>query len=151
MWKSKTDVRFSYTAVPNSKDLEDLVQSKKNPEAKDSNIRGISRAVDLPIGNGWAYHWRGKGLLAIASSKWEVLGWGDDESGNPWMVINFKSTIFTPSGIDIMSKSKTGISAETLSVAKEDLSKMDDLLGSFSMKKHAEGLFQVPGEGRPAL
>lgn len=55
-----------------------------------------------------AYNWRGKGWLAIASSKWEILGYGDDDGQgagqNSWVVTYFAKTLFTPAGIDIYSR-----------------------------------------------
>jgi hypothetical protein len=41
-----------------------------------STVHGVDTA--LPEAKGWAWKWRGKGLLAVASSRWEVLGYGDE-------------------------------------------------------------------------
>ena len=50
------------------------------------------------------YNWRGKGWLMIASSKWEILGYGTEEStGNSWVVTYFAKTLFTPAGVDFYS------------------------------------------------
>ncbi|KAF3031472.1 hypothetical protein E8E11_001462 [Didymella keratinophila] len=50
------------------------------------------------------YNWRGKGWLTIASSKWEILGYGDEEGGNSWVVTYFAKTLFTPAGVDFYSR-----------------------------------------------
>ncbi|KAJ8106146.1 hypothetical protein OPT61_g9735 [Boeremia exigua] len=50
------------------------------------------------------YAWRGKGWLMIASSKWEILGWGVEEGGNAWVVTYFAKTLFTPAGVDFYSR-----------------------------------------------
>ena len=58
-------------------DLDDHVESQKVGQTKISHIHGISRPVEVKgIGFGLAYSWRGKGLLKIASSNWEILGYG---------------------------------------------------------------------------
>jgi hypothetical protein len=50
------------------------------------------------------YNWRGKGWLMIASSKWEILGYGDEEGGNSWVATYFAKTLFTPAGVDFYSR-----------------------------------------------
>lgn len=80
-------------------------------------VRGVDKPFDVPNtsatkeGDGegevasMAYHWRGKGWLMIASSKWEILGWGDEEgTGNRWVVTYFAKTLFTPAGVDVYSR-----------------------------------------------
>ena len=51
--------------------------------------------------NDKAFTWQGKGFLAIAKSHWEVRLM--DEK-NEWAVIWFSKTLFTPEGVDIISK-----------------------------------------------
>ncbi|KAF1925843.1 uncharacterized protein M421DRAFT_423406 [Didymella exigua CBS 183.55] len=50
------------------------------------------------------YTWRGKGWLMIATSKWEILGWGEEEEGDSWVVTYFAKTLFTPAGVDFYSR-----------------------------------------------
>jgi hypothetical protein len=66
------------------------------------------RGVDTPDGEG-AWAWRGKGLLKIASSNWEVLGWGE-KGAERWVVTWFAPSLFTPAGVDIYSSRKEGVS-----------------------------------------
>lgn len=45
--------------------------------------------------------------MKIATSHWEILGWGEcAEEGTEWCVIWFEKTLFTPMGIDILCKGK---------------------------------------------
>ena len=44
----------------------------------------------------------------IASSHWEVLGWGDLDGGGKWAVTYFAKTAFTPAGIDLYAWKKEG-------------------------------------------
>jgi hypothetical protein len=68
-----------------------------------------------------AYHWRGKGWLMIASSKWEILGWGEEEgTGNSWVVTYFAKTLFTPAGVDFYSR-KGGLTPQTVEGIKAGL------------------------------
>lgn len=55
----------------------------------------------------------------IASSHWEILGWGERprEGGDGkerWAVTWFAPTLFTKEGVDIYSDRKEGLSEETL-------------------------------------
>ncbi|KAG9201224.1 hypothetical protein G6514_005953 [Epicoccum nigrum] len=66
------------------------------------------------------YTWRGKGWLVIATSKWEVLGYGDEEggAGNSWVVTYFAKTLFTPAGVDFYSR-RGQLRPETVEAIKE--------------------------------
>jgi hypothetical protein len=112
MWKKARNVTITYS--PTTQDptkLGDLV--KYNPLQSDK-VKTIS-GVDTPAGSG-SWNWRGNGWLMIASSHWEVLGWGEeeDESRNSWVVTYFAKTLFTPAGIDLYSRSKEGLKPETV-------------------------------------
>lgn len=52
---------------------------------------------------------RGRGLLKVASSHWEVIGWGERD-GEKWAVTWFAPSMFTPAGVDIYSGNKKGMS-----------------------------------------
>jgi hypothetical protein len=146
MWKSKSNVRITYKALPSqekaSPDFDDLVEYKKLAGGKDSSVHGVSRAVTVPeLGAGWAYSWRGKGLLVIASSQWEILGWGEDTAtGTSWVVTYFGKTLFTPAGLDVYSRSANGASEGILTSIKAELAKLDDP----SLKTLVGSLFDVP-------
>lgn len=100
MWLdgSKTNPTFNYTvAEKNEKTfLIDEVKYLKNGQTK--TINGFDY---LNPNNDKAFTWQGKGFLAIAKSRWEVKLL--DEK-NEWAVIWFSKTIFTPEGVDIISK-----------------------------------------------
>ena len=66
------------------------------------------KGIDTPDGDG-AWNWRGKGWLKVASSHWEVLGWGQRD-GEGWVVTWFAPSLFTPAGLDIYSGRKEGMS-----------------------------------------
>lgn len=61
----------------------------------------------------------------IASSHWEILGFGettpengtetgDEEESNAWVVTYFAKTLFTPAGVDVYSRRKEGVSQDVL-------------------------------------
>lgn len=124
MWKEKQNVRITYTELKDGK-LDDLVSSQKlgsPPDAKDSEIKGVDTPdKERPM----AFKWRGKGLLMIASSQWEVLGSGTwtEASGDEkqWAVTYFAKTIYTPPGIDVYTRGKEGLSEEALQTVKSGL------------------------------
>ena len=92
------------------------------------------------LGSGWAFGWRGKGWLMIASSQWEVLGYGSDSQGKDWIVTYFSKTLFTPAGIDIYSRNENGVSEECVASIKAELTKLEDE----SLKKLADEVFAIP-------
>lgn len=49
-----------------------------------------------------AFIWRGKGVLFFVKSKWQVTL--QDTAGR-WAVIAYSKTLFTPEGVDILSRS----------------------------------------------
>jgi hypothetical protein len=136
LWNDKQNVCITYAKVdPKASeermpDLDDHVQYQKLNTTKDNSIRGISRPVEIEgVPFGTAYSWRGKGWLRIASSDWEVLGWGKDEHAaeeNDWVVTCFSKTMFTPPGIDIYTRKKASLSEETLQAIKNGLEEMAD-------------------------
>jgi hypothetical protein len=146
MWKSKRNVRIKYTPLPASSSstpsestdrIDDLVTYQSLTSSKISKIEG----VDTASGNGRGeWDWRGKGLLKIASSHWEVLGWGEEEgTGNKWIVTCFAKTLFTPAGVDLYSRDTAGLQAGTVAAIKKGLSEVEDE----GIRKMAGDLFEV--------
>ncbi|KAL9618683.1 MAG: hypothetical protein Q9160_006650 [Pyrenula sp. 1 TL-2023] len=121
MWKSKSNVRITYTPLSPSPNqtpsssppkLDDLVQytsgnpspTSPNTKAKEKTVHGTSTPTPGKPGQ---YDWRGKGWLVIAGSHWEVLGWGTTatEAGEvDWAVTYFAKTLFTPAGVDVYQR-----------------------------------------------
>lgn len=106
--------------------------------------------IDTPSAGakGGEWDWRGKGWLKIASSHWEVLGWGDlhpntrqgeGEQGNQWVVTYFAKTLFTPAGIDIYSRRKEGMWREVVERIKEELGGS----GDEALNRLARAVFEV--------
>lgn len=146
MWKSKRNVQIKYTPLPASSDavpaestdrLDDLVSYQSLSSTKLSTIEGIDTASGQGRGE---WDWRGKGWLKIASSHWEVLGWGEEEgTGNKWVVTCFAKTLFTPAGVDFYSKDKAGLRVETVEAIKKGLAESED----GDIRKMAETVFEV--------
>lgn len=130
MWRNKRNVRIQYTRLPGNK-LDDLVTYQNLESTEIVSVRG----VDAKKRNG-SYVWRGQGWLNVATSRWEVLGWGGGgmgatdagkaitapDGGGPeaadkaeqWVVTYFARTLFTPGGIDIYSRKSAGLSPRTM-------------------------------------
>jgi len=68
---------------------------------------------------------RGNGLLAIATSKWQL----------------FASTLFTPPGLDIYSRRKDGLSDEFIEGLIEELGSLG---GDVARLVKDGGMFRVP-------
>lgn len=116
MWRKAKNVRITYKIIPPSTSsgptlLDDEVCSEPTSRTWLPQPKSI-KGIDTPDGDG-AWNWRGKGLLKIASSHWEVLGWGEQEIDGVkerWVVTWFAPSMFTPAGLDIYSSSKEGMS-----------------------------------------
>jgi hypothetical protein len=135
MWKSNRNVRITYTPVPDDpKRLDDLVEYQSLTGEKLKSIHGIDTPNEtFPA----SYDWRGKGWLKIASSHWEVLGYGAEEGG--WAVTYFAKTLFTPAGIDVYSREKAGLSPGLLHRIQDDMKKVED----DNFGKMLQGVFAV--------
>ncbi|KAI1136635.1 hypothetical protein F5Y05DRAFT_99707 [Hypoxylon sp. FL0543] len=138
MWRSAWNVRITYkpykpeSGKPAAND--NLVEyEKKNGKGGVKRVEGVERP-DPKIPGAWT--WRGKGLLAVASSHWEVLGWGErpllggvgemGEGVERWAVTWFAPTLFTQEGVDIYSDRKEGLSKETVEGIIKALKELKD-------------------------
>lgn len=148
-WKTGRNVQITYTLIPaeNTVDperLDDLVEYQSPLSDKVLSIKGIDVA-STDIGKGWAWDWRGSGLLKITTSHWEVLGYGPkkslsgETSKGEWAVTYFAKTLFTPAGIDIYSRPDASISPELLVEIKKKLKETKDP----TVMKLADEIFQV--------
>jgi hypothetical protein len=153
MWRKSRNVRITYTALPNKTPvcLDDEVSYQKLGSKSISTVKGVDKpflsddaATEGTDGQraSLGYNWRGKGWLMIATSKWEVLGYGDEEgSGNKWVVTYFAKTLFTPAGVDFYSRSGP-LQPGTVEGIKEGLKGLGG-----DVAKLAEQVFEVAMDG----
>lgn len=135
MWKSNRNVTITYTPLNDPPGaIDDLVQYQPLTSDKQKTVRGVDTPSQTVAA---AYQWRGRGWLKIASSKWEVIGYGSEEGG--WAVTYFAKTLFTPAGIDVYARQKGGLSETLLSKIREEMKKVDD--GDFQAM--ADEMFEI--------
>ncbi|EIW63078.1 uncharacterized protein TRAVEDRAFT_56248 [Trametes versicolor FP-101664 SS1] len=132
LWKSKKDVTITY-ALKKSSGSDATVQFDDTVEyrgASDpatstrSRVTGVDTLVTPESQSPTAanldarppaptrYKWRGKGWLAVATSRWQVLGCSADtspENAHAWAVTYFEKTLFTPQGLDIYARTPAGL------------------------------------------
>lgn len=132
MWRKNRNVRITYTPLAGTSPphLDDLVTYQPLSSSSLKTVRGVdkpfavSNTAEPSEGAAVAslgYHWRGKGWLMIASSTWEILAHGAEEStGNAFVVTYFAKTLFTPAGLDIYSR-KGRLKSETVESIKAAL------------------------------
>lgn len=175
IWRSKRNVKITYQSLPQGF-LDDRVTYQTCQGGSVKTVHGVDRPVfmsgqrqdldkhgnassdsDAEAGS-WAYHWRGKGWLMIASSKWEVLGYGsvsgDADGGGggmgdegqwiDWAVTYFAKTLFTPEGIDIYSRPSVKLPATLVEQIKKGLK----AAGDESFQRLVEDLFLVTHDER---
>ncbi len=122
MWKSNRNVTITYRSLDNNAEvLDDLVEYQPLKSDKRKRVEGVDTPDAETKG---AYSWRGRGFLKVASSHWQVLGWGDEDGG--WVVTYFQKTLFTPAGIDIYARRKGGLSEELLGRIKDEIGAVKD-------------------------
>ncbi|EUC31663.1 hypothetical protein COCCADRAFT_27672 [Bipolaris zeicola 26-R-13] len=136
MWKKNRNVRITYTPVASTTppQIDDVVTYQGLNSDALKTVHGVDKPFDVPNtappagAEGGAgdvaslgYNWRGKGWLVIATSKWEILGYGDEQgTGNSWVVTYFAKTLFTPAGIDFYSR-KGSLAPQTINDIKAAL------------------------------
>lgn len=119
MWRKNRNVRITYTPVPQTTpaQIDDIVTYQPLKSKSLKTVHGLDKPFSVPdtaeaveaegteAAASLAYTWRGKGLLMIASSKWEILAHGSEEgTSNAYIVTYFAKTLFTPAGVDIYSR-----------------------------------------------
>lgn len=129
--------------------LDDVIEFQEPGSDKFRQFRG--RDLTTPGSDTRAWDWRGKGIIKVASSHWEVLGWGVDDHGlrplqaeekllyapdangdakpkdrDYWMVTYFIKTVFTPPALDIYSTNPNGLSDEAFSAIRQALVTLKD-------------------------
>jgi hypothetical protein len=112
MWRKAKNVRITYKIIPRTTPdgptlLDDEVTSTPTQRTFMPQPKSV-KGIDTPDGDG-SWNWRGKGLLKIASSHWEILGWGE-KGDERWVVTWFAPSMFTPAGLDIYSSKEEGMS-----------------------------------------
>lgn len=114
MWTKgdKLNPTFNYSLVEGKENVL-FDEVKYEQKGKQRSIEGYDKQQEDPS----KFTWRGKGLLFIAKSKWQVVL--KDPQGE-WAVIYFSKTLFTPEGVDIISR-KPGLSAEKLRQIKAQM------------------------------
>lgn len=163
IWKDKRNVRITYTiydenaAKTNQKQqrLDDVVEYQEAGSDKVKQVRG--REYTSPGSDTRAWDWRGKGIIKIASSHWEILGWADDSRrlvgatdgdvesrGNQWMVTYFIKTVFTPAALDFYCRVPDGLGEREVAGIKDALRELGDpelerLMGELYVCKHDSG------------
>ncbi|KAI1780296.1 hypothetical protein F4818DRAFT_395290 [Hypoxylon cercidicola] len=138
MWRTARNVRITYRAYkPEADPLtnDNLVEyEKRGGRGGVKRVEGIEKP-DAKVAAAWT--WRGKGLLAVASSHWEVLGWGErpllhgavgdmGDGVERWAVTWFAPTLFTQEGVDIYSDRREGLSKETVDGITKALKELKD-------------------------
>ncbi len=100
MWLKgdKLQPSFNYSiAEKNGKQgLTDIVRYQKNGKTKE--IVGF----DTPMNTeNTQFKWRGKGLLALFVSRWEIKHYDEEQE---WVLIYFSKTLVTPEGYDVITR-----------------------------------------------
>ncbi|KAG4413612.1 hypothetical protein IFR04_013234 [Cadophora malorum] len=125
MWRKAKNVRITYKLLPRASPtlpilIDDEVCSSPTEKTwmpQPKSIRGVD-TPDESVPGGAAWNWRGRGWLKVASSHWEVLGWGEfvDQEGKRerWVVTWFAKSMFTPPGVDVYSERKEGVGGKLL-------------------------------------
>ncbi|THH13215.1 hypothetical protein EW146_g6973 [Bondarzewia mesenterica] len=151
--QNKKDVRISYTPIPTDPSprtpiqFNDIVEYRSStalPSSKPARVVGID-TLNTASASPTRFKWRGKGLLMIASSRWQLLGYHhhtssdpQPDSTTPWAVTYFEKTLFTPAGLDIYARKPEGLPENLL---QDIISGLRGVGGEVAVL--AESLFEV--------
>lgn len=92
LWRRRTDPSITYGPLPDG-GVSDTVRYRSRGRWR--TIEGIDRRV---VDDPGVVEWRGTGALTRwATSRWSILQYDE-----PWMIIHFSRTPFTPAGVDIL-------------------------------------------------
>jgi hypothetical protein len=75
----------------------DAVKSMDGKDTPSENETGI-------------FTWQGKGLLRIASARWEVLCFTSRPENGDWMLVYAHKSIFTSPAVNLMCRKRGGVS-----------------------------------------
>jgi hypothetical protein len=172
MWKKSRNVRITYTAIPDTSPVQfdDEVSYQGLTSTKLKTVNGVDKPFSVAAAGGeeeagetpakadavddttagaevasLGYNWRGKGLLMIASSKWEILGYGDEDptltngESNQWVATYFAKTMFTPAGVDFYSR-KGQLKPDTVERLKGALVGLGGDVGAMATQVFAVGI-----------
>jgi hypothetical protein len=91
---------------------------------------------------------RGRGMLAIATSHWQVLGYSLSSSTNSpssaaseWVVTYFSSTLFTPAGLDVYARDPSTLTEDYVEGL---VKKLEGLGGEIEGLVKNGGMFRIP-------
>ncbi|KAK6354777.1 hypothetical protein TWF696_003913 [Orbilia brochopaga] len=137
MWKSAKNITITYTSIPSTPSaIDDMIhyQARSTTTAASSTPAPVKsiHGVDYPLTDNptdLSYKWRGKGWLMIATSRWQVVGYGGRDvrdvdgvlEGVEWVLTYFEKSLFTPAGVDIMTLEKDGVDDETFKAIQDGL------------------------------
>ncbi|GAA5825918.1 hypothetical protein JCM11251_000052 [Rhodosporidiobolus azoricus] len=160
LWKGKRDVSITYSPIERAPatTLDDLVQfryASSKPDSTPWKVKGVDTLQTDVEGNGARWKWRGKGLLKISTSQWQILGYHLSPSppstdttalaaapAEPeWVVTYFSSTLFTPAGLDIYTRRPDALSDEQV---EELVKKLEGLGANVEKLVQNGGMFRVP-------
>ena len=119
MWTkgNKTEPTFNYSVTTKGGDTVLLDEVKYMKKGKEKSILGYDHVKDR---TNTSFVWRGKGLLSLLKSKWEILYM---EPHCAWMIIHFRKTLFTPEGYDVVARDKS-LTGPEMKAVKEKLKEL---------------------------
>ncbi|KAF2639262.1 hypothetical protein P280DRAFT_454449 [Massarina eburnea CBS 473.64] len=109
-WKDKRNVRLKYTSASSHIDDRASYQTVTSDAIKCMDGRDTPSDSETGI-----FTWQGKGLLRVASARWEVLCFTSRPNTGDWMLVYTHKSIFTSPSVNLMCRNKVGISSSDLS------------------------------------
>lgn len=134
MWLKgdKTSPTFTYSITDKKGETNVLLDEVKY--VKNGKIKTLTGFDYQDATDSSAFVWRGKGLLSLVRSQWKVVL--HDPNGQ-WAVIWFSKTLFTPEGVDIISRTPQ-LSDKTLNHIKSLMA------ANPRLAKHSSNLRDLP-------
>jgi len=108
-WKDKRNVVVTFTKVESNNHFATLDNITTYQTLSSDKVKTV-HGIDTPAqGEPAFYDWRGCGWLRIASSRWEIVGYGVTDDDGAWLLVYSHAFIFTSSGLILYSRKKNGL------------------------------------------
>lgn len=141
-WKDKRNATITFSPAESThatKILNNITTYQTLSSNTTKSIHGTDRPSQSSAGH---FEWRGHGWLRIASSRWEILGYGELEDGGAWLLIFTQASIFTSEGVILYSRNKGGLS----DAFQEDLEAALAKYEPQHLKDVANAMFEVKSD-----
>ena len=121
-WKDKRNIRVRYTSTGSHIEDRAFYQTMTSDAVKTMDGKDTPSEDETGM-----FTWQGKGLLRVASARWEVLCFTARPESGDWMLVYVHKCVFTSAAVNLMCREKGGVSSMDLGCIDEWLGGITDV------------------------